>query len=311
MRRLAQLAFWAAALLVSSAGHSQEVLVPSGDLAVFPPVVSPGDVLLISPADKSALPPGGTWKVAGETATLDEAGGITVTLPSTLSPGDPLEIAYVQPGGKTTRTNPDIRVLPKPTGVEKPGLALCGPRRAQGSVTCLCGWFPTPAARDGILVDGKPAGRPLASSGRSLCLLLGPGSHRISGAAAASVQVDVLRIVSASPPKVITGEPYEMKWTVTGTQEPVQLRIRNLAPGRVRIEDGDDQVVVTSGGKDNTAQRQVVQTGTAQVKATLLDDPSPFHSKGYLDLLQGVFQQEIRRISILFSDLARDAAESF
>lgn len=131
--------------------------------------------------------------------------------------------------------------------------------------------------RSGLRVDGHPAPPPTAVSSRSLCFDLPPGPHRFAAQEGnlwpKTAPVELLKITlqARTPPTLLRGKRSSYQWTVTGTERPVELLVRNFTPGILFLEGGPVQKVRTSGGVPNTAQRKVkgLSQGVARVQATI------------------------------------------
>jgi len=281
----------------------------------LPPVVSAGDFIRLSvepvsskkPAPEPELPPLALRVEGRPTLPVDGKNALRAQLPVELSVAGRLDIAVIGEAGVRLDYG-DVRVLPKPPSSSRPHFDLCGPQVTTNAVICLCGWFPDETAWRSLLVDGKPA-LPLAASSRSACLRMSEGSHRITGSAPSfnresAATVDYVKISEDKPNKVVVNQPYTYTWTVVGTSRPVRLRVRNLTPGILRLEGGDDQVISTSGGRSNSISRAATMTssGPSHIQAEMLADDSPFYSKAYLEMLGEIFAQRLSTISRKFAE---------
>ncbi len=143
-------------------------------------------------------------------------------------------------------------------------LASCGSRYSSGDVACVCGWFED-LSGEGVLIDGRPAGKPVTASRNMLCFhLLQAGSHHISGDPARFSKIEeheVFRIVH-SPIKTLVGSTsVPITWTVAGTDKPVWLDLRNLTPWLADLAEGNQQRALTSGGAVNAVTRELTTHG--------------------------------------------------
>ncbi|HVG06763.1 MAG TPA: hypothetical protein VNM67_03595 [Thermoanaerobaculia bacterium] len=279
----------------------------------LPPLVSPGETIEIIPLNLAKTPPGGRWQIAGVEAQPAEGPEprLRVQLPANLDSMGPLPVVYLDPKGKRLVEASGLeqsRIVPAAKAPSAPRLSRCGSRWVQDGVACACGWFPDEAARQGVLIDGRPAGPFVAVSRRSVCARVGLGPHRLSGSVAAGFdpardegRIDAVQIRRFPP--FLSLRPLQsapIKWMVLGTKEPVRLRLRNTAPDLATLEGGTVQTVATSGGLHNSASRDVrwlAGSGPFRIEAAVEDSASPFLGEEYLTLLGELFQREVRRIA--------------
>jgi hypothetical protein len=282
-------------------------------LVRLPPLVSPGETIEFTPLNPAKTPPGGRWQVAGVEARPVEGSEprLRVQLPADLDSLGPLPVVYVDPKGKRLVEASGLeqsRIVPSAAMPSGPRLSRCGSRWVQDGVACACGWFPDEAARQGFLIDGRPAGPFVAVSRRSVCARVGLGPHRLSGSVAAGFdpardegRIDAVQIRRFPP--FLSLRPLQsaaIKWMVLGTKEPVRLRLRNTAPDLATLEGGTVQTVATSGGLHNSASRDVrwlAGSGPFRIEAAVEDNASPFLGEEYLTLLGELFQREVRRMA--------------
>lgn len=280
-------------------------------LVRLPPLISPGETIELTPLNPAKTPPGGRWQVAGIEALPVEGGRLRVQLPADLNTMGPLPVVYVDPRGKRLVEASGLeqsRIVPASPIPAGPRLSRCGSRWVQDGVACACGWFPDEAARQGLLVDGRPAGPLVAVSRRSICARVGLGPHRLSGSLAAGFdpardegRIDAVQIRRFPP--FLSLKPLQsasIQWIVLGTKEPVRLRLRNTAPDLATLEGGTVQTVATSGGLHNSASRDVrwlAGSGPFRIEAAVEDNAAPFLGEEYLTLLGELFQREVRRIA--------------
>jgi len=84
------------------------------------------------------------------------------------------------------------------------------------------------------------------------------------------------------------GEPFDVPLTVSGTKERVRVRVRNLTPHIVSVVGGDEQIVVSSGGKKNVVTMHVIGVSPgASSFAMEIDHTEP----------EVVFRRELRRVA--------------
>jgi hypothetical protein len=282
-------------------------------LVRLPPLITPGETIEIAPLNPAKTPPGGRWTVAGvEARPVEEAGlRLRIQLPADLDPMRPLPVVYTDARGRRVVEASgleQVRVVPGSPGSpasltlpapSAPRISRCGSQWVQDGVACACGWFPDQAARDVLLIDGRPvpAGSLAAVSLRSVCARVGLGPHRISGGDKI-VAVQIRRF-----PPFLSLRPLQstaITWMVLGTKDPVRLRLRNTAPDLATLEGGTLQTAATSGGLRNAASRNVTWlagSGPFRIEAEVEDNTAPFLGEEYLTLLGEHFQREVRRMA--------------
>jgi hypothetical protein len=290
-------------------------------LVRLPPLITPGETIEITPLNPAKTPPGGRWTVAGAEARPAEGSEpglrLRVRIPDGLDPMGPLPVTYTDARGQRiveASGLEQVRVVPPVSPVSPPisqpaapRISRCGSRWVQDGVACACGWFPDQAARDGFLIDGRPAGNLAAVSLRSVCARVGLGPHRISGTFAAGFEpVREDRVVALQIrrfPPFLSLRPLQsaaITWMVLGTKDPVRLRLRNTAPDLATLEGGTLQTVATSGGLHNAASRNVAWlagSGPFRIEAEVEDNTAPYLGEEYLTLLGDLFQREVRRMA--------------
>lgn len=232
------------------------------------------------------------------TARADPDGNVVFDqLPADLQPGSPISMQYVDKFGEMlvdVPSVPDVEVVePRANGEAR--ITDATPRSFAGQLVCVCGTFPGEAAWNGLLLDGQGAGSPGSASGRMVWLLLpaglAPGEHVFTGTGAAGFPAAdrastlVLQVggeIDSSKLQKLETTP--MRLWVTGTEEPVDLRVRNLTPGIISIDGGDDQTIRTSGGARNALERSVrgLSPGAFNINYELAGEGCPCESRtGY------------------------------
>jgi len=90
------------------------------------------------------------------------------------------------------------------------------------------------------------------------------------------------------------GETTVVEWQITGTTEPVPVRLRTNNKASGRMKGGDDQVVVSSGGTPNVVRRVVTARapGVFQIEAEVESD-----GDATADEIAAAFRRELRRIA--------------
>lgn len=284
-------------------------------LVRLPPLIAPGEAIEIAPLNPAKTPPGGRWTVAGvEARPVEGSDRLRVQLPADLAPLGPLPVVYTDARGQRiveASGLEQVRVVPSSLPPAAPRLSRCGSQWVQDGVACACGWFPDQAARDTLLIDGRPVpSESLASvSLRSVCARVGLGSHLLSGGDRV-VAVQIRRF-----PPFLSLRPLQstaITWMVLGTKDPVRLRLRNTAPDLATLEGGALQTAATSGGLRNAASRNVTWlagSGPFRIEAEVEDDTTPFLGEEYLALLGAHFQKEVRRVAAVLDGGVRALPE--
>lgn len=289
-----------------------EVAGSAADRVLLPPLLTPGEAITLSLLDAASTE--GVWSLGDEIAipTGKAVGGwpvLRVRVPDPTSIDRPSVLSYVDSWGETIVRAPVLeqsRILP----VDLPAPAVahlgkCGLRARSRWATCTCGWFPTAESQSAILVDGKPAGAPVAASRRSVCVAAPAGPHRLSGAASAGFDPEraqetvALKVRGSIVGDLKPGQSATQTWTVTGTSEPVHLRLSNSSPGVGSLEGGDTQTAVTSGGSPNAVSRLVtgLTSGSFRVAVEIDEPPDSSDDREYPQLIAVVFQRELKRIA--------------
>ena len=256
----------------------------------LPAVISPSEELELEPLDPKTTPPGGEWTIAGAKAS-EENGRLRVRLPAGLKIGAKIAVSYRDPRGRRIVDAPDVkgvRVQPPGASAGRPRINGCSVRGVIGDTVCVCGSFSV-ASWNGLTIDGKPAGPPVAASSRVVHLRLPagilPGAHVISGdpqlgfRASDQLVIEVLEVRGEiDRAALLRGEQTKLRLLVNGTDQPLPFHIVNKSRDVVRLEGGDDQTIQSSGGDQNRIERTVNarRRGDFQVSYELAAaDPCP------------------------------------
>ena len=225
------------------------------------------------------------------TAATSPDGTVTFDqLPDDLQPGGALAMQYVDAFGDVlvdVPSVPGVEVV-EPRGEGEARITDATPRTLAGQLACVCGSFPEPAAWDGVLLDGQAVGSPTSASGQMVWVQLpaglAPGEHVFTGDAAAGFPATdraatlVLQVggeIDSS--KLQRLETTPMRLWVVGTEEPLDVRVRNLTPAIISIEGGEDQTIRTSGGAGNMLERTVrgISPGAFNINYELAGESCP------------------------------------
>jgi hypothetical protein len=263
------------------------------DDALVPPAgVSPGERILLRVLDPRMASPDGEWVVGDSVGELlGNPDRIVVHLPEDLDPGDPIGFSYRDPWGILLLDLPDaprMTILPASPVEPAPAITGCAPRVFTGSPFCVCGSFPDEASQMGLTLDGEPLGMPLAATGSVLMFEMpesaSPGEHWIAGSKASGFREEDSAstralVVSGSidQEKLFRGESTPMRLVVDGTESPLAIRLRNVTPAIIKLEGGVEQVAPTSGGSENSLERQVraLQVGNFNIHWELDEGACP------------------------------------
>jgi len=291
-----------------------EVITELDEVLKVPPRVSPGDTVEMTPLDLEKTPPGGRWKIgdwwAEETEPVDWglkydysykdygfelSPKVTWKIPSDwgVDPDLSYELSVKYWDKYDTLlldyTYEGMEFVPFDSGWgDQPRITDCTGISFTERIICVCGWFPTPESQNAVLIDGKPMGPPISSSKHVLHFRLPegvePGYHNIYGRAEAGfpssdvVDITVIRVAgSIDRDKLFRGESTEAHLWVEGTEDAVELLLKNHTPEIISFEGGDEQVVTTSGGSPNDVKRNVegIKAGNFNItyRLTVADCP--------------------------------------
>ncbi len=262
----------------------------------FPWQVAPGEAVTFQAAANSPISAQGSWTIGGVAAQVVSAvPGQAIQyqwqVPSTLAPGTPVSFVGTNAFGQTVVNvpNPAVVVASPPASAAQvgPSLSDCTPRGFAGRVVCLCGWFPTTAARDGFTLEGQALGVVAASSTTVLVRIpdnAQPGPRVIKGDPALGFAPDesIPFVVlaargSVDQNRLRRGQTTPLRLEVLGTTEQLDIVLTNYTPNIVNITGGIVQIVRSSGGTPNIAQRQVqgITPGAFDIGYQTADDPCP------------------------------------
>ena len=228
----------------------------------------------------------------GKSARDTEAALVVGRVPGDLLPGTQLSLQYVDSFGDVVVDVPAVdatQVVPPPVDSEPPCVTAATAFAQPLDTVCVCGNFPSAAAQAALWVDERDAGTPVSLSTRTLQFQLPPhaqvpGRHVWSGDPEAGyvpscrAWTQVVQVAGAiDSERLWAGESTPMRLTVSGTDAPVPIRIRNLTPGIVRIEGGEEQTVESSGGAPNLVTRPVqgLVRGTFDIEWSLAAERCP------------------------------------
>jgi hypothetical protein len=276
-------------LAILLAAHASAAEQSLKGFLTLPAVISPSEEVELEPLDPKTTPPGGEWTIAGVKAS-EENGRLRVRMPASLKTGARIAVSYRDPGGRRIVDAPDIkgiRVQPPRASVGRPRINGCAVRGVIGDIVCVCGSY-SAASWNGLAIDGKPAGRPVAASSRVVHLRLPagtpPGAHIISGdpqlgfRASDQLLIEVLEVRGEiDRAALLRGEQTKLRLLVFGTDQRLTFHIVNKSRDIVRLEGGDEQTVQSSGGAQNRIERSVNarRRGDFQVTYELAADPCP------------------------------------
>ncbi|HVT17516.1 MAG TPA: hypothetical protein VHQ90_15230 [Thermoanaerobaculia bacterium] len=215
---------------------------------------------------------------------------IEIGLPKDLKPGTPLSATIKDASGKTlvdVPETPAVHVVPPGPAEQGPRITAATRHVLAGGPACVCGYFPSARAWEGITVDGRSA-YPSTASLRTVLLptstTTATGPHEVAGAVAAGypsashAQFTVVTIGGKIDASVLRkGGTTEMELWVSGTTDPMELRVQNLTPSIIRVDGGNDQKIVTSGGTPNRLSRRVtgIVAGAFNINYVLAEDRCP------------------------------------
>ncbi|HLE83577.1 MAG TPA: hypothetical protein VJG13_04480 [Thermoanaerobaculia bacterium] len=145
--------------------------------------------------------------------------------------------------------------------------------RSEGATVCACGAFSDPAALEGLRIDGRPVEASVDAFGRVATLrlppALAPGSHTLTGSPEAGfgpedrAELRLIQINTKTCEPLPFGPRRRVHVMIAGTEDPVQLRVRNETPALVTLAGGSAFELTTSGGRRNQAIINAKVTGLA------------------------------------------------
>lgn len=212
-------------------------------------------------------------------------------------PDGKINLTYQNPYGETLVRGPANVILLPPLTLDPrlaaPRLFSCTPKIFQGDKLCVCGFFPTLFSRAQLLLDGKRLNAPLSGSADMITFRpenLAPGKHvitwdvpafdqfanpepgRLKPSASERVEFVVLAVqASIDQSKLFTGDGTTMRMKIVGTEERIPIELENATPKIIDLEGGVKQVILTSGGSNNTLERKVqgISQGPFDIKYQL------------------------------------------
>ncbi|HEX6904202.1 MAG TPA: hypothetical protein VF789_31120 [Thermoanaerobaculia bacterium] len=237
-------------------------------------------------AAREAPPPASSNSLSGTVHAVE--------VPEWLAPGAALSLTFIDRYGEVWLDVPAVEGTavkpPRPEGGEAAQPCIrTATRYVQGAdLVCVCGSFPTPESSLALRIGDRPAGTPVSASFSAVRLQtprgLPLGNHRIAGSPDAgfspSCQAEVSHVLirgEIDSQRLLRGESTPMRLIVQGTADRVPVRVRNLTPGIITIEGGEEQVAESSGGAENVVTRQVRGTGRGSfnVEWSLASPPCP------------------------------------
>lgn len=289
----------------------------------LPPLVTPGELIQVTLLDEQFSPPAGRWFLFGvpmQAAPGSDAALLRVVAPALWRPWASIRAVYVNHWGEwlVDAEAAEVRVIPTGLGVPlRPRLGPCAVSRTEGEIACACGWFPPGVVPKGITIDGAaPTSPPVAVAERSLCFRLPVGTHRIAGlsefgfGAENSFEAGLVKVLPPNSAKLRRGATETRTWEVVGTHEPVRLRLWNRSPRTIRLEGGDLQAVMTSGGPKNTVTRRVtgLTAGNGRITIDLSQNTSPLLNPEYETLLAAAVERDLRQVEHKFTEAVQHLA---
>lgn len=241
------------------------------DVLKFPPIVSLGDQIEFMPLDFEKTPLGGIWEVSGEPAIeIPGKGRYIAALPDSLIEGESISLSYTDPYGiELFRSDalPDIQIV-SPVESEFPFISDVTRFAFAADLICVCGSFPNLSSRNGLLLNGQSLDSPVSASSHVVVLRppenIKPGTHEIGGNPEAGYSQEnkhpftVIEVQGFIDQDVIRrGGSTQLSLTVVGTDEVLQLELKNSTPKIIKLEGGNHQVISTSGGANNMLERTV------------------------------------------------------
>ncbi|MGZ5445241.1 MAG: hypothetical protein ACXW5U_25505 [Thermoanaerobaculia bacterium] len=125
---------------------------------------------------------------------------------------------------------------------------------------------------------------------------------------ASAGHAEPIRIRREVARQLTAGATVTITWIVTGTSEPVLLRLWNSDPSVATLVGGDVQTVTTSGGAPNTVSRGVttIRPGQFDVQAEIVDGPSSPKDDHRASTIASAYRRELTRIATELEVRARE-----
>lgn len=212
---------------------------------------------------------------------------LELTIPSWLATDRPPSLSYEDRWGRQLLSVAElesVEVTEPLTDFQEPSITGGSRFSFPGGTACVCGAFPTEASRAGILL-GAVAADTTAASSRTLTVAIpqdsAAGEVVLSGDPEAGFTESDrhgVTIVSVEGrldrEQLKRGGSITTRMHVVGTAEPMPLMLTNRSPEIVRLEGGNEQILMSSGGRENIVEFNVqVLTGGAFDIAWALDLP--------------------------------------
>ena len=258
----------------------------TNDLVVLPQVMTPGETATFSPLDSKMTPPGGAWTINDEPAEWNgdlEEPMYDYAVGLDWKPEIELKISYSDYWGESVAEGVDYDTEITTTEVGDAAMITdCTPQVLTGGRFCVCGSFPDEASKVGVLLNGTPLGAPVSASSSVLNFVLpaglASGDFTVSGEDGAGFgagdQAQGIHIEvggSIDQDLLMRGQSTPLTLWINGTGQPLSLYLWNNSPTIVNLDQGEYQVVTTSGGDPNDVQRIVhaVSPGDFHIKYQL------------------------------------------
>lgn len=156
-----------------------------------------------------------------------------------------------------------------------PRLTGCSPAGQAGEPVCVCGNFPTAAAVKGITLGGRSL-EVVSASPKLLQVRLPEelkageavlvGDPKAGFGSSDRCRVGALGIDAEYKDKLKQGRSTYLILTVRGSSEKLRIRLQNLSPDIIRIKGGEDQMLTTSGGRNNSVRVRVKAIGDGRAR---------------------------------------------
>jgi hypothetical protein len=240
----------------------------------LPEVIRPGGPIWFRPRDPKYTPGGGQWQIGPFTpkwnGSFDQP-SYKFDIPLDYKFGSSWKVSYRDPWGTTLVDGPATGVAfgpPVRPSDGTPAVTGCSPATLADDTFCLCGDFPANSAAD-LLINGQSIGQYLVSVSPTIVHVALPADFpagALDVSAGASSGFDIVDGARGTlihvggkidRNRLKRGQSTSLELWLDGTDRATDLRLRNLTPGVVALENGNDQVVTTSGGTPNQVTRRV------------------------------------------------------
>jgi hypothetical protein len=244
---------------VNAAPHSPSL----GATLLIPERAIAGQFLTVSVIAKDHQPERSVeLSFNGATLATDLQGQVSYMIPDDMPPGHTLNIGLADRPELNPRVVDILQPLDDSTGQKAPRIDRVSQLVSADGVLVIDGHdFDGFAERNRLVIDNEQPAKVIAASPVQLRVLvpnkLNPGSHSItinsSDLRSTPAKFDFVKAeILPDDPRKTKGVLSRIVIRVQGTRQPVAVRVVNRTPDVIKISKGDNLLVTTSGGTDNS-----------------------------------------------------------